>query len=266
MKIACLVKFVPNVDNYKYDYERNVIVRENSPMTLNPDDAAALAYGLELRQSCRGSGIEVVGMAPASVLPLAKNILRAGADNFTLLCDRMFAGSDTFCTAMTISKYLQGRNFDLILSGSHTLDGGTSQVPAQLSRILGIPQMSEIVKVRKVDCDKQYAEVEVAHEDRIDVYRMELPAIVSLTKQSGYKMPFVRFQDIDLNVDDRIQIVSGKDLKLTENETGLSGSKTMVKRTYDWQESGRKTIFVKADAAGMDIVYRFLKDKGYANG
>jgi len=266
MKVACLVKFVPNTDNYKYDYEKNVIVRENSPMTLNPDDASALAYGLGLRRSCEDYRIEVISMAPVSILPLAKDILRVGADKFILLCDKMFAGSDTFCTAITISKYLQTQQYDLILSGSHTLDGGTAHVPAQLSESLGIPQISGISKVIKINHAESYAAVEVGHEDKIDVYRIGLPAILSLTKQSGHKMPFVRYEDTGLNVDDRIQVLSGSDLHLTQTETGLAGSKTVVKRTYGWHEARRKTVFVKADAAGAETVYRFLKDKGYANG
>ena len=265
MKVACLVKFVPNADNYKYDYEKNVIVRENSPMILNPDDASAVACALELKSTEAESCIEVVSMAPASILPLARDILRIGVGKFTLLRDKMFIGSDTFSTSMTLSRYLQTQRYDVILSGTHTLDGGTAHVPPQLAELLDIPQISGISKIVEVNAAGKYAVVEVTHEDNINVFRVELPAILSLTHQSGYKMPFVRYENINLDVEDKIQILSGDDLRLTKTETGLAGSKTVVKRTYSPQEAGRKTVFVKTDDSGVDFVYQFLRDKGYVN-
>ena len=263
MRVACLVKFVPNSDNYKYDYEQNVIVRENSPMVLNPDDASAVACALELTSA--GGNIEVISMAPASILPLARDILRIGAGKFVLLRDKMFVGSDTFSTSMIISKYLRAQRYDVILSGSHTLDGGTAHVPPQLAELLDVPQISGISKIVEMNTSEKYAVVEVNNEDKINVFKIELPAILSLTRQSGYKIPFVRYENINLDVEDKIQILSGDDLRLTKTETGLSGSKTVVKRTYSPQEAGRKTVFVKADDAGVDFVYQFLREKGYVN-
>jgi len=263
MRIACLVKFVPDVDNFKYDYERNVIIRENSHMIINPDDAAAVAYALNLKKAQSGSSIEVISMAPASILPLARDILRVGTDKFVLLSDRMFVGSDTFATAITIFKYLQAQPFDILLSGSHSLDGGTSQVPPQLAELLGLAQLSEVSKVLDVDEEQKIATVEVDSEKDIFTYAIKLPAILSLTKQSGYKMPFVRYDDLNLDVDDKIEVISGQELGLVEEETGLAGSKTLVKKTYAPEDIHQETVIVKADEAGVETVHKFLLDKGY---
>ena len=263
MKIACLVKFVPNVDNFKYDYENNVIVRENSHMILNPDCAAAVAYALQLKQAQADSSVEVISMAPASILPLARDILRVGADKFVLLSDRMFVGSDTFATAITIARYLQARPFDILLSGSHSLDGGTSHVPPQLAELLGLPQLSGVSKIFEVDEKDKVVKLEIESERQIYTYRVGLPAILSLTKQSGYKIPFVRYDDLELFVDDRIEIISGQELGLTAEETGLAGSKTAVKKTYAPEDIRRETVIVKADQDGVETVYQFLADKGY---
>ena len=263
MKIGCLVKFVPNVDNFKYDYEKNVIVRENSHMILNPDDSAAVAYALQLKQAHPGSHVEIISMAPTSILSLARDILRVGADKFVLLSDRMFIGSDTFATAVTISKFVQNRHYDIILSGSHSLDGSTSHVPSQLAELLGIAQLSGICKVLEIN--DSFAKVEVESEREVLTYGINLPAILSLVKQSGYKMPFVRYDDLDLDVDDKIEVVSGQELGLAAEETGLAGSKTVVKKTYSPEDIRRETIHVKADEAGAGVVYEFLVDKGYIN-
>ena len=266
MRIICLVKFVPNVDNFKYDYEKNLIVRENSHMILNPDDAAAVAYALKLKQAYADSFVEIISMAPAGILPLARDILRVGADKFTLLSDRMFIGSDTFATAVTIFGYLRTRPFDILLSGSHSSDGGTSHVPPQLAELLGLEQLSYISKILEVNFADNYAEVETESEREVHTYGIKLPAILSLTKQSGYKMPFVRYDDLELDVEDKIEIISAQDLGLTKEETGLAGSKTGVKKTYEPDDIRRETVYVKADAAGAGVVYKFLADKGYING
>jgi len=266
MRIACLVKFVPNVDNFIYDYEKNVIVRENSQMIINPDDTAALAYALKLRDAESGSRLEVISMAPSSVLPLVRDILRVGADRFLLLADKMFIGSDTYATAVTLSKFIKAQNYDVILSGSSSLDSGTSHIPPQISEITGIGQISGISKILEVDFVKKSAVAEVEGEAKIHTYETDLPAILSLSKQSGYKMPFVRYEDINSDVDDRIRIISGQELGLTAEETGLAGSKTTVKKTYSPYDFGRKAIVVKADDDGADTVYHFLVDKGYLDG
>ena len=43
------MKVVPDVENFKYDYERNALVRENVHQVLNPEDATALAIALEIK-------------------------------------------------------------------------------------------------------------------------------------------------------------------------------------------------------------------------
>ena len=50
LRIMCLVKIVPDVKNIVYDYEKNILVRENKKSIINPDDACAVAAALHLVQ------------------------------------------------------------------------------------------------------------------------------------------------------------------------------------------------------------------------
>nr|MBK5236951.1 electron transfer flavoprotein subunit beta/FixA family protein [Clostridium sp.] len=147
MKIICLVKFVPDVDNFTYDYEKNVLVRENMKLILNPEDGCALAFALRIKGKNTEAFVEIVSMGPQSTIPLIEDLLRINADKATLISDKLYVGSDTYVTSKIIAKYLRDKEYDFILTGSHSLDGDTAHIPAQLAEILQISQLSNIVKV-----------------------------------------------------------------------------------------------------------------------
>jgi electron transfer flavoprotein beta subunit len=50
MKIVCLIKFIPDVEDFKYDHERNVLIREKMNQILNPEDAVAVAFALNVKK------------------------------------------------------------------------------------------------------------------------------------------------------------------------------------------------------------------------
>lgn len=55
LKLVCLVKMVPDMEHFTYDYEKNILVREHAKSVLNPADACALAAALKLKKKlwCR---------------------------------------------------------------------------------------------------------------------------------------------------------------------------------------------------------------------
>jgi electron transfer flavoprotein beta subunit len=263
MKLICLVKFVPDVEDFKYDVQRNILIRENVKMILNPDDACALAFALKVKDKDPDTFIEIVSMAPTSVITHLEDLLRRNVDQATLISDRMFAGSDTYVTSRILSRYLEGKTFDCILSGTHSLDGDTSHVPSQVGEALHIQQISNIVKIDENLFKTGWPVIDVDSENLISTYRVGLPAILSLSKESKYKLPFVKFKNIDLDVHSRIQIVTNQALGFQADEVGLEGSLTQVARTFTKNLSKKDRIFVKTDIAGIDTVYAFLKAKGF---
>ena len=89
MKIMCLVKFIPDVDNFNYDYEKNILVRENEKLILNPEDACALALALKIKEKNKNTIIEIISMAPLSIVPHLEELLRLKVDRATLISDRL---------------------------------------------------------------------------------------------------------------------------------------------------------------------------------
>lgn len=263
MKIICLLKFVPDVDAFEYDYEKNVLVRENAKQILNPDDACALGFALKLKKTNPEIEIEAVTMAPQSVKRFMEDILRRHVDRGTLLSDSLFAGSDTLATSLILGTYLKKTPYDVILTGSQSLDGDTAQVPAQIAEFLGISHISGIRKIDESTFLQGVPQVEIDTENYTDVYEVPFPAVLSVRKESKYRLPFVRYADLELDVSDRLQILNHHDLNVDFAKIGLKGSATRVVKTYSQTYENKEKKIVQNDEEGIETVYQFLKEKGY---
>lgn len=263
MKIICVVKFVPDVDNFTYDHEKHIIIRENSRMMVNPDDACAVGFALNMKQRSSDTSIEVVTMAPESVLPLVEDILRVGVDTATVISDRLYAGSDTYATSRVLSRYLSGATYDTILTGSHAIDGDTSHVPSQLACLLDMNHMSFISRIDETSFSSSLARFEVEGEHAVSSYEIQMPAILGLSRTSGYRLPYVRYKNLNMDVSDRVTVIHNDVLCFDEDEVGLTGSRTKVVRTHVKTYKNRSQHVVTTDQEGIDTVYRFLKEKRF---
>ncbi len=263
MKLICLVKFVPDVDSFKYDYENSVLIRENVRLQLNPDDVCAVAFALKVKAAHPETSIEVVTMAPATVTPHMEDLLRIGVDRGTIISDRLFAGSDTFATATVLARYLMHRDYDAILTGTHAIDGDTSHIPPQLGACLDLNQMSGIVHIDEHRFSQASAVFDVETEDEVTTYEMALPAILSLTRDSKYKLPYASRKDLERHVSDQLSMITNRELAFGDDEVGLNGSRTKVVQTFTKEFDTKGRIVVKADDEGVDFVCKFLKEKGF---
>ena len=263
MKIICAVKFVPDVDNFNYDHEKHIIIRENSRMMINPDDACAIGFALMMKKKDPTTFIEVVTMAPESIIPQLEDILRVGVDVATIITDKLYVGSDTYATSKVLSRYLSNATFDTILTGSHAIDGDTTHVPSQIASLLGINQMSFISRIEEERFTTSSARIEVEDETAVYLYEIDQPAILGITRDSGYRLPYVRYNNLNLEVSHRLTHIGNKDLNFEENEVGLLGSRTKVVRTYTKKYQERNKQVVGTDQHGIDTVYDFLKRKNF---
>jgi electron transfer flavoprotein beta subunit len=76
------------------------------------------------------------------------------------------------------------------------------------------------------------------------------------------KLPYIRFEDLNRNVSNQLEIVGNESLGFAETEVGLRGSLTQVKRLDTDRLYQKKTVTVPADDQGVEVVYQFLQQKG----
>lgn len=263
MNLVCIVKYVPDVDNFKYDYENNTLIRENVRLLLNPDDACAVAFALRMKLKDPETNIEIVTMAPESVRPHMEDLLRLGVDKGTILSDRVFAGSDTYVTSKVLASYLGQLSIDCLLSGTHAIDGDTSHIPAQVAEVLGVNQMSGIIRIDEEAFDADKAVFDVETEEAVTTYEMSLPGVLSVSRESNYKLPYPKRADIGKDVSDRIQVITNENLGFAPGDVGLKGSPTKVTATYTKEFNNKGGLVVGIDDEGIDTVYDYIKEKGY---
>lgn len=263
LRIICLVKFVPDMDGFSYDYEQNQLQRNHVRMILNPDDACAVAFALQVKQRYPSTAIEVVSMAPRSIIPHMTDLLRLPIDRGTLITDSAFAGSDTLATSKVLQTYLSKCSYDCILSGTRSLDGATSHVPAQLAESLGLDQMQHVTHIDLNQFDNKRAVFQVEDDTTISTYEMAMPGMLSLTRESGYKLPYIAYEDFNKDVSEKLTLITNQELQCLPQEIGLKGSLTQVVETFTKEHHIRDRKIVHTDEDGIEFVYSFLKKRGY---
>ena len=106
---------------------------------LNPFDGAALECALEW-----GADVTVVSMAPRASEAALENLTRLGV-KAVLICDPLYAGSDTQATSYVLARALERLSPDLVFAGRQSMDGDTAQVPPMLAERLGLDLISGVM-------------------------------------------------------------------------------------------------------------------------
>ncbi|MCS5422434.1 MULTISPECIES: electron transfer flavoprotein subunit beta/FixA family protein [Psychrilyobacter] len=261
MNIICLIKFVPNIDKFKYNYETNTLIRDGINMILNPHDSCAVELALQLKDKNDDVSITVVTMGSMTALENLKDVVRRGIDKGVLISDKSYAGSDSYVTSTILSEYLKKNDYDLILSGSRAQDGDTGHVGPQVASLLDINQFSDVTQVENIRDNMLDFKVEL--EDEILTLNSEIPILLSLKNNPKYKLRYPRYKELKKDVTDRIDIIDNKYLSIANEMIGLKGSPTKVIKAEPKQTINKAKKIVKCDNEGIDYVYNYLLERGF---
>jgi len=228
MNIIVCVKPVPDPkrwDSIQLDPLTKALRREGIPSVLGSLDKRALEQGLWIRER-EGGKVIAMAMAP----PLAReNLVEAlamGADEAYLLCDRAFAGSDTWSTSLILSKAIKKiGNFDLILCGEWSLDGSTGHVGPQLAEFLGIPNVSRaaIAEILKGGILRTQSMFEGGRRN----LETPLPAVVTVIREINTPR-FTSLLGVMEAESKPLTVWSAADLGVGPEEVGFKGSPTQT--------------------------------------
>nr|WP_319475168.1 electron transfer flavoprotein subunit beta/FixA family protein [uncultured Sphaerochaeta sp.] len=263
MNIICLVKFVPDITGFGYDYEASSMIRNHTRMVLNPDDVSALSFAFKLKEKHPESHLQVVSMAPTSVIPHMHDLLRLPVDQGILISDPLFAGSDTYATSEVLGSYLKSQSFDVLLSGSRSLDGATSQVPAQIAEMLDLDHVLDVNEIDIEITTSSLAVFSVEGEREDSTWSMQLPGVLSLSRNNTCKLPYPSYADLQRDVSEKLTILTNKEMALNPSHVGLEGSLTKVVNTYEAKSRKRTRTVVEADDEGIEFVLSYLKERGF---
>lgn len=193
---------------------------------LNPFDACAVEEALRIR----GGEVYTVSMCPAQMADILRPLTRLGVKKVYLLSDRAFAGSDTLATARVLAAFLKLQKPDLILCGRQTVDGDTAQVGPCLSALLGLPLVTNVMKMTvSVSDGTAVCESRLSPEPEI----VSLPAVLTVERINTLRFPSLRSKMGEA------EIIENDVLGLDPATVGLNGSPTQVVKTWE-SDRGRR--------------------------
>lgn len=244
MKIIVCIKQVPDTTDIKWT-ENNTIQREGVESVINPFDVYAIEKALQVKKELENVEITVLSMGPNQAEDVLRKAIALGCDKGVLVSDKKFAGADTYATAKTLASAIKSKlsNFDLIVCGQFAVDGDTAQTGPEIASQLGIPQVTYVRDISKIEENSLYAQREL--EDGIETVRAEFPSLLCVVKNDDeLSRPtingFINAQNA------KIEKYSMEDIALTPEEVGIKGSPTFVSKAFRPLKNREECVLIES--------------------
>ncbi|MCE7884772.1 MAG: hypothetical protein DYH08_13105 [Actinobacteria bacterium ATB1] len=221
MRAVVLMKQVPDLRAGSVGLrEDGTIDRASASTTTNPADLHALEAGLQLAEE-----VWAMSMGPPQAESTLREALSLGADGGVLLCDRVFAGSDTWATANVLAAGIRHLGeIDLVLCGTSALDGETGQVGPQVAERLGLPQATGCEAIEDRDDSVEVRRIVEGGFERLAV---PLPAVLTVA-ETGFQPRYATLPGRRRAAAAEVTVWTAADIGLGSELAGLEASPTKV--------------------------------------
>src|SRR3954453_13656111 len=112
MRIAVLVKYVPEPNGTPTLGEDHLLVREGVEGALDPGDEYAVEAALRLVEASDGE-VTLISMGPEVAMGAIRKGLSMGATSGVLVTDAALRGADALATATVLAAAVRRNPFDL---------------------------------------------------------------------------------------------------------------------------------------------------------
>ncbi len=231
MNIVVCMKPVPEPRSWgklALDARTMLLRRAEVPAVINPLDRNAIELAVALRGP-QGGTITVISMAPPEAEEQLAEALAMGCDRAYLLSDASFAGADSLATARCLAAAVRKLGpVDLVICGSYSLDGSTSQVGPQIAELLDMPDLTHATALTltagtlRARCSVEGGET---------VYECDLPALITVDKELNVpRLPSM--VGIMRAAASGVTCWTAADVGLSAEEVGLRGSPTQMLNVF----------------------------------
>lgn len=230
MNIILCIKQVPDTTDIKWT-ENNTIRREGLESILNPYDVYALEAALKLKHEYGNVNITALTMGPAQADSILRKAISVGASAGVLLCDKKFAGADTYATSKTIAAAINSKlgDYDLILCGQFAVDGDTAQTGVGIANFLNIPQVTYVKEI--LEYSGEHLTVLRELDDGIEKVKVKLPAVVCMLK-GDFEPTRATINGVICAQKSELNKYGFEDIGLSAEDVGLKGSPTYVSKAF----------------------------------
>jgi electron transfer flavoprotein beta subunit len=153
MRIAVFLKQVPDlVEEFEINDEGTDIDREFVTFLLNEFDNHALEEALLIKDEA-GAEVDVIAFDDDDIDQALYTAIAKGADKAVKLsgAEASEARVDTRTRARILASWLQGQDYDLILTGVQAADDLDGQLAPMLGALVGLPHLSVVTGVEVTD-------------------------------------------------------------------------------------------------------------------
>jgi electron transfer flavoprotein beta subunit len=187
MKILVCIKQVPDMESrFKPDADERWFDEKDLAWRMNEYDEYAVEQAVQLKEQLgQDSELSVLSIGPDRVVETLKKALAMGADRGVHIQDSTAHLKDPWQIASMISRYVEGKGFDLIFTGMQSQDRGSAQVGVLVAEMLEIASATTLV-------DFNYADGVIQGKRELEgglkgLVELQLPALV--TCQLGLNNP-----------------------------------------------------------------------------
>ena len=222
-KIVVAVKYVPDATANRSFSSDNTVDRAGVDGLLSELDEYAVEQALQIVEAGEGE-VTVLTVGPDDAADAIRKALQMGADAGVHVNDDAIHGSDAFATSLVLAEAIKKLDYDLLVFGMTSTDGGMGVVPTLVAERLGIPAVtygSEItvdgdtVKIRR-DGDTAAQTIEATGK-----------VLISVTDQTG-EARYPSFKGIMAAKKKDVQEWTLSDLGVDAASVGLDNAWTKV--------------------------------------
>jgi len=176
LEIIVPMKQVPDVAlNIKV--KDGAVVEEGLSYVISSWDETALEAALQITEDVGGE-VTLLTIGPDKAAESLRKGLAMGAHKAIHVKYNDAKQTDSFAYAKILQKVLEGREYDLILTGKQAQDTDAGLTAPMLAEFLGLPQVTNIIRFS--DVSEQNITLYRKGDHATEVLEMELPGVVTV--------------------------------------------------------------------------------------
>ncbi|MFF3558413.1 electron transfer flavoprotein subunit beta/FixA family protein [Streptomyces tsukubensis] len=259
LRIVVCVKYVPDASGDRGFADDLTVDREGVDGLLSELDEYAVEQALRISEAADGdASVTVLTVGPEDAREAVRKALSMGADAGIHVEDDDLHGSDVMGTSLVVASAVERAGFDLVVCGMASTDGVMGVLPALLAERLGVAQLSLLSEVSVAGgVVSGRRDGDVASE----VVEAELPAVVSVTDQSG-EARYPSFKGIMAAKKKKVESWDLEELELDAELVGAAGAWTVVDGVEARAARSAGTV-VKDEGEGGRQVAEFLASRKF---
>ncbi len=222
MEIIVPIRQVPDVA-LNIRVNDGVVVEDGVSFVISSWDETAIEGALQMTEELGGE-VTLLGIGPQRVSEALRKGLAMGAHKaIHVLYEE--GQTDSFGYAKIMTKVMEGRNYDMILTGKQAQDTDAGLTASMLAEFLELPQVTNIIRFGDLAADGLTVYRKGDH--GTEVLGLKLPAVVTVN-DSLNEPRLASMRGIMMAKKKPMESLTPTDLGMNAEELGLQGSMTEV--------------------------------------